>query len=717
MKCTSLLISVFIVLFILFGFIPPPKSHAYVCANPQYCPQVQPGQTITVAHCLAFQHFDTATQQYIYAQMECRINKGVAPLCNPDTYCRSIEQQPSSYFNGAQMSQNPLNTNVFYDVPGGLWDPNLCGSIPQTCDQGFNTSESCSAYIGNPSCSGIPCACRPNYYYGGNCQYSCSGNDGGGGGGPTSTPTPTPSPYCNLLCPGQESQKQTLHGGGSVPDVSVQPTPILPTQASGFIDFFGYNNFICNTFDDAKGYIIACPTSTGGGLGYGLTSQWTYPTPTTNPIRFNMLCGGNDHTYTAVAASGSRSGGPGGSPTPTLGLYPPNCSLGGPTPTPDPNNLGDSQVGGARSAGTGSASGANSCSCSVRVGCQASLQSLPSETGSTFCTPECDFAVSPQTPEYSEQVTFTPSGSGANGSSTFTFDDNTAAVSGQSVTTHTFANAGVYKVALDCPSIGFTCTRDVNVYCGPISWYKLKDTSFHKNGNLNDPIPAAINAYDADDTTQALVSIGNAGLVTTTGSITTGSGNLSTPNWRTTVYSPNSTYTPTAFADYVLARKSYVTITDSNSNGIIDSNEVTSNATNYIVGNYTIDSNSIQSNAPLLLVVRGDLILNTTGAEFNPPDKAMTFVVTGMLKIHSHHDTLNGIFMATNVDLAYDVSNTTTPLKIKGNLVSQNSVDLKKRIRTDGSKPSFFIMQDYKQVLKILDKVGIRRYTQTELRP
>ena len=151
---------------------------------------------------------------------------------------------------------------------------------------------------------------------------------------------------------------------------------------------------------------------------------------------------------------------------------------------------------------------------------------------------------------------------------------------------------------------------------------------------------------------------------------------------------------------------------------MIDSNELTASSINYIVGDYTIDSNSIQSKAPFLLVVRGSLILNNTGAEFNPPDKAITLVVTGTLKIHSHLDTMNGIFIATSVDLAYDVlSSTTTPLKIVGNLISQNSIDLKKRIRTDGSKPSFFVVQDYRQYMKILDKMGVRKYTQIELRP
>lgn len=700
---------------------------AFTCSNPTYCGSL-PGSGISlIAHCLAFQHFDTATGNYIYSRMECRAERG-NPLCL--LQCRSVNDGPYPVQNGFQSSGIPLNTNVDSDTnPSYGWDNLTCSSPPGNCNQGFNTNENCDAYIGNPSCSGIPCRCRPNNYYGGNCTTAC---DGGGGGGipPTATPTPTPTPFCRLFCPGQEGLIGGLDSqGGGVNQISVQPTPILPTQAVGFLYYYAYNGFQCGAFDDGKNGPMSCPTGSGGTGGYGQTGSFVYPTPTLNPIRYNMLCGGNAQTYTADVTSGSQStgtGGTGGTPTrvptagpsPTLPLYPPGCSLGGPTTTPDPNNPGDSQAGGAKGAGLGLMSGADSCSCSVAVGCQTTLQALPSLTGNS-CDSNCDFTLSPETPEYNETITFTTSGTGADGTATLNYDDNTAPVAGTlGARTHTYVNSGVYKVALSCPGISQTCTRDVNVYCGPLSWYKLKNASFHKNNSLNDPIPAVISTYDGDDTGESLVSIGNAGLVTTNGSITTGSGNLSTPNWRTTGYTPNTTFSPTSYADYLVSRKTYATVVDGNSNGVIDSNELTASSINYIVGDYTIDSNSIQSKAPFLLVVRGSLILNNTGAEFNPPDKAITLVVTGTLKIHSHLDTMNGIFIATSVDLAYDVlSSTTTPLKIVGNLISQNSIDLKKRIRTDGSKPSFFVVQDYRQYMKILDKMGVRKYTQIELRP
>src|SRR3990167_1204748 len=369
---------------------------AFTCSNPTYCGSL-PGSGISlIAHCLAFQHFDTATGNYIYSRMECRAERG-NPLCL--LQCRSVNDGPYPVQNGFQSSGIPLNTNVDSDTnPSYGWDNLTCSSPPGNCNQGFNTNENCDAYIGNPSCSGIPCRCRPNNYYGGNCTTAC---DGGGGGGipPTATPTPTPTPFCRLFCPGQEGLIGGLDGqGAGVADNAVQPSPILPTQASGFLYFYGYNGFQCGTFDDAKNPVQACPGGTGG-QGLGNTSSWVYPTPTTNPIRYNMLCGGNTQIYTGIVTEGDRSTGGGGvigggqptiqptsGPSPTLSLYPPGCNLGGPTPTPEGGiaRVGDQDAGVLREQGGGIQSGASSCSCSVAGGCQTTLQALPSLTGNSW---------------------------------------------------------------------------------------------------------------------------------------------------------------------------------------------------------------------------------------------------------------------------------------------------------------------------------------------
>lgn len=677
-----------------------------------------------VASCDAFDHSDVGLNYFRRYYFRIKKNSSTQ-LCG----------SPSWAYSHTWSQTNSTNTNT---NPGSC--TSYASGAPAGCNMGVQPNAptaflptvppACPTPYGDPpiNCATVPCL------YKSSCGCSCtnppcSPGQCSGGPPPTATPSPTPTPFCRVFCPGQESLMGTMNGeGGGVSNVDYQPTPILPTQAVGFLNYFGFNGFACGTFDDAKTYPKACPANTGGGLG-NQSEYWAYPTPTTSPLKYNMLCGNQTHIYTAIVNAGQRTGAYGVSqpgnptattgPTPVLGLYPPGCNMGTPTPTPEGGiqTVADQDAGALKQQGGVIGADANSCSCSVAVGCQTSLQSLPSATG-VSCDANCDFTVNPETPEFGDSVTYTASGAGVDGNATFDFDDNTTPVAANAgPVTRPFANSGVYKVSLSCSNGAQICTRTVNNYCGPLSWYKIKNASFHKNNAINNSIPSSITPFDGDDTTQALTSIGNAGLVTTTGSITTGAGNLSTPNWRSTLYTQNTTYNPTTYADYVVARKTYSTISDANSNGIIDSGELTSGTTNYIVGNYTIDSNSVQSKAPVVIVVRGDLIINSTSNEFNPPDKAMVFIVTGTLKIHSHHDHINGIFIATAVDLAYDVASTTTPLKIVGNLISHSTINLMKRVRTDGSQPSLFIVQDYKHYLNTLSMLGISKYTQTELRP
>ncbi len=679
------------------------------------------GSYNSVASCDAFDHADV--RFYYFKRYYYRIKRAADGTCGSPSWAYSHTWSQTTATDTSVYPPNCLlyATNVPAGCNTGIQPnapTNFPPSPPGSCPTPYN--------VPPINCNNIPCAYKNAC--GCSCSFPpCGPADCSGGPPPTATPSPTPTPFCRLFCPGQSDFQGAMNAaGGGVAQIDYQPTPILPTQAIGHLMYFGFNGFVCGTFDDAKTYPKLCPAGISGGLG---NDQWTYPTPTTNPIKYNMLCGNQTQIYTAIVNAGQRTGSFGGfiqggptataAPTPTLGLYPLGCVMGTPTPTPEGGieTVADQDAQVLREQGGIIGADANSCSCSVAVGCQTSLQSLPSATGES-CNANCDFTVNPETPEFNDPVTYTASGAGVDGSSTFSFDDNTTPVAANAgPVTRTFANSGVYRVALTCNSGAQTCTRTVNNYCGPLSWYKIKNASLHKNNAINNSIPSSINAFDADDSTQALTSIGNAGLVTTTGSITTGAGNLSTPNWRTTSYTQNTTYNPTTYADYVVARKTYTTIVDANSNGVIDSGELTQNATNYIVGNYTIDSNSVQSKAPVVIIVRGDLIINSTSNEFNPPDKAMVFIVTGTLKIHSHHDQINGIFIASAVDLAYDVPSSTTPLKVVGNLISHSTINLMKRVRTDGTRPSLFIVQDYKHYLNTLSMMGISKYTQTELRP
>ncbi|KXK10331.1 MAG: hypothetical protein UZ22_OP11002000845 [Microgenomates bacterium OLB23] len=77
-----------------------------------------------------------------------------------------------------------------------------------------------------------------------------------------------------------------------------------------------------------------------------------------------------------------------------------------------------------------------------------------------------------------------------------------------------FPNAGVKIVELKCPG-GQTCRKEIVIACNcddqkkptpatgysyiNTSWYKLKDSQFHKLDTITDPIPNPVSAYDADD--------------------------------------------------------------------------------------------------------------------------------------------------------------------------------------------------------------------------
>ena len=164
------------------------------------------------------------------------------------------------------------------------------------------------------------------------------------------------------------------------------------------------------------------------------------------------------------------------------------------------------------------------------------------------------------------------------------------------------------------------------------------------------------------------------------------------------------------FVDYIKSRKQYVTITDTNGNGIIESGELISNKINMITGNFTVDSPSIQSKSPFLLVVIGDV---TITGNINPPAKSMAIITTGAIKINSTVTELNGIFIANSVDFASDIipgNTTANTLKITGNLISLTNTDTNKRKRDDIQKPSLYIIVKPEMYLDLLPMISIRHY-------
>src|SRR3989338_6946308 len=262
---------------------------------------------------------------------------------------------------------------------------------------------------------------------------------------------------------------------------------------------------------------------------------------------------------------------------------------------------------------------------------------------------------------------------------------------------------------------------------GTDPWWKVKDGAFHKLGNLVDPIPDPDNADPFDNNDDGLcdqtdplsitcLNINQPGVVSAHGFIDTAHAPISYRGWKLENgnYNLNNVMTPTAFRDYVIARKTYVQINDFS--------EMQNDTVNYIVGDYTINNNGHQGKSNFILIIDGNLTVDQNN-QFNPSNKPMGFVVTGKMSIRSNVEEMNGIYIAQDVDFASDIlpGNTTeNELKVDGNLVSfTESECTEKRQRTDNNnKPScFFVHNIVDHYLPLMDMLSVRTYEWEELVP
>lgn len=662
----------------------------------------------------------------------------------------------------------PQNTNV--DADTACWYP---GDVPSNCQRGeYPRSGECSNPLpGTPTptpncpeewqdstCHLIPCAFKSV------CGCECSNPPcgppdlcgGGGGPLPTVAPSPTPTPYCTLFCPGQTapgdggglagfgtSGPGTIEGSGSAPTVA-------PPIAEDEIRYYGYNSFSCGTFANGAGLTMPCPASSGAGsLGSGgtLTSQWAFSQT------YNMLCGETPHTYTASIQSdaGGGIGGdptetPGPSPTPISSLYPPGCTIGS-TPTIAPTGGGGYGDGGGAIGGV--SSGSVSCSCSVTLACQRTLELPPSDNAVGVCTPDCDFTVSPDYPLFNTEATFTKGADTTDPNLSINFNDGTSNGDGLSdgPLQHTFLNAGVYDVRLLCPASSLSCTRRVNVYCdngvvpetvtptpspsptptlGP--WYKLKDSSFTRKSDLVNLIPEVPQSFDGGvlDTVchvieqpdyKCLIS-GEAGVNQSTGTIDTNTAPISFRGWSKADTSMPSDLSPSEYLEYVKERKQYEIITKADLDGFIGDDTFVA-GTVYIYDDpdnpdITLTTASFPDQTlPFVLVVDGNVQIESAPLSLETASSAL--FITGELGVSTAVSELNGIFITTTLDLSYDAPAYPNPLKIMGNLISYtNSNTHIKRMNDPTTKPGIFIQFDIEKYLDLWQFLTIKTSPQQE---
>ena len=248
----------------------------------------------------------------------------------------------------------------------------------------------------------------------------------------------------------------------------------------------------------------------------------------------------------------------------------------------------------------------------------------------------------------------------------------------------------------------------------PGGWYKLKDASFSKIGTYSNVIPGSVNKFksgDPDDTSQARLianTTNDPGVVVVPAPSAELRYQVSTKMWLNSgSYAYNTTLTPSSFISYVRSRKENRTITGFS--GLAADNIYVYN------GNLTVDeltAGQITNAAPILLIVTGgDITLNTTSNVFGVSGNSVALVTDGTLNIAPSMTELNGIFIANQVNFGTSA----TPLKIVGNVISETAAVPQTRDRTDGTRPSVFIVVRADMYLDLLPYFSTASYEWKQL--
>lgn len=250
----------------------------------------------------------------------------------------------------------------------------------------------------------------------------------------------------------------------------------------------------------------------------------------------------------------------------------------------------------------------------------------------------------------------------------------------------------------------FSCTNPdtnndtiLNITVEDADWYKLVNTSFHRQGDITNYIPDTANVIDFgayDDGSDQLI-VGNGGVVTSTGTValnqTPVEDYLSGNGWYSDNYSTSATVDIPSLIENIR--------TKGNVNTISTVSDLVSDSVNYATNTITFSSPSDLGGLSnvVLIVDGGDIVIDdhpgNIGFNTSSPDSIM-LITTGEIKIHSDIQEANAIFIANSFDLAFDISVGSTvesELLINGNLVSATpigNVTQMKRVRFPGSDPS-----------------------------
>jgi hypothetical protein len=257
---------------------------------------------------------------------------------------------------------------------------------------------------------------------------------------------------------------------------------------------------------------------------------------------------------------------------------------------------------------------------------------------------------------------------------------------------------------------------------GQTPWVKLKDSSFSKvNGTLTNAMPNQTNMQlfktgDTDDATGASGWMFNLNNTNTTGvvggTLALGSFNppISTPNnWKISLPTSGG-FGPDEFLSYAKARKEMTGITNTNLSEVTGVDTIY-----YLRGSSSISALPVSADRDVI-IIDGNLTI-TGSTPFNPTPKSIAFVVTGTLTISDTVPEVNGVFIANNVNLTSSGSST-TPLKIRGNLVSRSAIDTSPLSRSSPPNnygPALFIVFYPKMYVDLLPVLSISTYEWKQL--
>jgi len=241
----------------------------------------------------------------------------------------------------------------------------------------------------------------------------------------------------------------------------------------------------------------------------------------------------------------------------------------------------------------------------------------------------------------------------------------------------------------------------------PGSFFKLKDASLDKKGSINLTPPLTILPFDNQDNFERYLIIGEAGVVSANGLIDinfppNNEFLLSNKNWRISSYNKNVIF-GRKFMDYAKSRKMTHDI-----NSIA---EIKKEMINIITTDELVVDSNLKNFSPAVLIVRkkrgegfGKIVFRSQSGS-KETDQEGIFFYADEIEFNEEITRATGIFFANRVTF----NSSEEGFKIVGNLISNSEVSIQQR-RDDYKKPSFFLVFDAKQYLKLLPLISFSNY-------